>query len=96
MDERFGVARSQLGDDPPVVALLHQFLVGVLYPDDGDLFPPRLFDQGRHVRNDGVALMGLGDDALLYIDDEKRGVRPVFESGQDLPLRTRSCCPHAR
>ena len=44
LDERLGVARSQLGDDAPVVASPRKLLVGVLDPDDGDPFPPRLFD----------------------------------------------------
>jgi hypothetical protein len=45
LDERFGVVRSQLGDDPPVVAPPGELLVGVLDPDNGDPFPPRLLDK---------------------------------------------------
>ena len=45
LDERFGIARTKLGDDPPVVTPLCKFLVGVLDPDNRDPFPPRLLDK---------------------------------------------------
>jgi hypothetical protein len=44
LDERLGAARSQLRDDPPAVAPPRKLLIGVLNPDDGDPFPPRLLD----------------------------------------------------
>ncbi|MDT5028343.1 MAG: hypothetical protein QOE61_4769 [Micromonosporaceae bacterium] len=53
LDERLGVAHSQLGDDPPLVAP-PQLLVGVLDPDNVDLFPPRLLDKAADVRDDRV------------------------------------------
>src|SRR6266702_6774520 len=55
LDERLGVARSQFGDDPPVVAPPRKMVVGVLDPDNGDPFPPRLLDQAADVRDDRVA-----------------------------------------
>ena len=45
LDERLGLARSQLGDDPPAVAPPRKLLVGVLDPDNGDTFAPRLRDK---------------------------------------------------
>jgi hypothetical protein len=70
LDERLGVARSQLGDDPPVVAPPRKPLVGVLDPDNGDPFPPRLLDKAADVRDDRVALVSPRDDAVLRVDDE--------------------------
>jgi hypothetical protein len=70
LDERLGVARSQLGDDSPVVASPRKLLVGVLDPDNGDPFQPRLGDKAADVRDDRVALVGPLDDAVLYVDDE--------------------------
>jgi len=88
LDERLGVARSQLGDDPPVVAPPRKLLVGVLDPDNGDPFPPRLLDKAADVRDDRVALVSPLDDAVLHVDDEECGVRPVLECGHGLPLLT--------
>jgi len=87
LDERLGVARSQLGDDAPVVASPRKLLVGVLDPDDGDPFPPRLFDKAADVRDDRVALVRPRDDAVLHVDDEERGVRPIRECGHRLRLQ---------
>jgi hypothetical protein len=87
LDERLDVARSQLGDDAPVVASPRKLLVGVLDPDDGDPFPPRLFDKAADVRDDRVALVRPRDDAVLHVDDEERGVRPIRECGHRLPLQ---------
>src|SRR5205085_11232949 len=83
--ERLGFIRSQLGDDPPVVAAPHEVLVGVLHPDDGNQFPPRPLDKAADVRDDSVALVSLLDDAVLHVDDEERGVRPVLECRHGLP-----------
>jgi hypothetical protein len=49
LDERLGVARAQLGDDPPVVAPPLELLVGVLDPDDGDPFPAGLLDEAADI-----------------------------------------------
>ena len=81
LDERLGVARRQLGDDPPLVAPSRELLAGVLDPDDGNLFLPRLLDEAADVRDDGVALVVSLDDTVLHVDDEQRGVRPVLERG---------------
>jgi hypothetical protein len=54
-------------------------LVEVLYPNDGNPFPPRLLDEAADVRDDGAALVSSLNDAGLHIDDEERGVRPVLE-----------------
>jgi hypothetical protein len=94
LDERLGVARGQLGDDLPVVAPARKLLVGVLDPDDGDPFPPRLLDKAADVCDHRVALVSPLDDAVLHVDDEERGVRPVLECGHGLPLLTRGrLCP---
>jgi hypothetical protein len=58
----------------------------VLDPDNGDLFASRLFHQAADVRDDRVALVRLSDDAVLHVDDEERGVRPVLECGHGLPI----------
>jgi hypothetical protein len=57
LDERLGVARSQLGDDQPVVAPFHKLLVGVLDADDWDPLPPRLLDEAAEAGDDGIALV---------------------------------------
>ena len=88
LDERLGFAGSELGDDPPVVAPPRKLLVGVLDPDDGDPFPPRLLDKAADVRDDRVALVSPLDDAVLHVDDEECGVRPVLECGHGLPFLT--------
>jgi len=85
LDERLGIARSQLGDDPPVVAPPRKLLVGVLDPDNGDVFPPCLLDKAADLRDDRIALVSLIDDAVLHIDDEEGGVGPVLECRHDLP-----------
>ena len=79
LDQRLGAARSQLGDDPPVVAAPREMLVGVLDPDDGDPFPPRLLDKAADVRDNRGALVRPRDDALLHVDDEERGGPAVLE-----------------
>jgi hypothetical protein len=96
LDERLRVARSQLGDDPPLVAPPRKLLVGVLDPDNGDPFPPRLLDKAADVRDDRVALVSPLDDAVLHVDDEECGVRPVLECGHGLPLLTLGSCVHPR
>jgi hypothetical protein len=96
LDERLGVARRQLGDDPPVVTSRGEFLVGMLDPDHGDPFSPRLLDQAADVRDDRIAFVSPADDAVLYVDDKERGVRPVLECGHGLPLTTPGSCVHPR
>ena len=59
-------------------------LVGVLDPDDGHVLPPRLVDQAGDVADDHVAFVRTGDDAVLHVDDEEGGVRPVLERGHGL------------
>jgi energy-coupling factor transporter ATP-binding protein EcfA2 len=80
-DERLGLGGLQLGHDAPRFAAQGELLAGVLDPDDGHLFPPRLLDQRADVGDDPVALVRALDHAVLYIDDEERGVGPVFECG---------------
>ncbi len=89
IDERLGVARSQFGDDPPVLAPPRKPPVGVLDPDNGDPFPPRLLDKAADVRDDRVALVGLRHDAVLHVDDEKCGIRPT-ECGHVSPCSRRA------
>ena len=71
-----------------LVALPGELLVGVLDPDDGDLFPPRLLDQAADVCDHRVALVSLPDDAVLHVNNEERSVRPVLQCGHGLPLLT--------
>jgi hypothetical protein len=56
-DERLVVLRGQLGDDPPRGTPPRELLVGVLDPDNGDLFPPRLVDNAADVGDNRVALV---------------------------------------
>src|SRR6202042_2563637 len=63
-----------------------EVLVGVPDPDDGYLFPPRLVDQAADIRDDRIALVRPGDGAVLHIDHEERGVRPVVEGGHGGPF----------
>jgi hypothetical protein len=58
----------------------------VLDPDNGDPFPSRLLDKAADVRDDRVALVRPPDDAVLYVDDEQCGVRPIQECGHGLSL----------
>src|SRR2546430_16625150 len=60
--------------------------VGVLTPNNGAPFPPRLLDKAADVGDDRVALGSPLDDAVLHVDDEECGVRPVLECGHGLPL----------
>ena len=86
LDQRLGRARRQLGDDLPVVAALLEVLVGVLDPDDGNLLLPGLLDEAADVGDDRVAGVCSPDDAVLHVDDEERGVRPLLECGHGLPF----------
>jgi hypothetical protein len=85
LDERLGVVRRQLGHDLPVLTSLCKPIVRVLDPDNGDVFPARLLDEAADVRDDRVAFVRSCNDAVLDIDDEECGVRPVLECGHVLP-----------
>ena len=76
-DKRLGVARRQFGDYLPPLAAPRKLLIGVLDPDDGDLIAPRAVDKAADIRDDRVAIMSSLNNAVLYIDDEECGVRPV-------------------
>jgi hypothetical protein len=56
-DERFGLTGRQFLDDPPAVAAPKDLLVGVLDPDDRNIFPTCPIDKGADVRDDGVTLV---------------------------------------
>ena len=49
-------------------------VVGVLDPDDGDLFPSRLLGEAGDIGDDSVAVVRVLDDAVLDVDDQERGV----------------------
>ena len=85
-DERLGRARSQLRDDLPVVAPARKLFIGVLDPDNGNAFPPRLLDKTPDVRDDCVTLVSPRDDAALHVDDEERCFTPILECRHGLPL----------
>src|ERR1035438_5079504 len=57
---------------------------------------PSPFANCPDVRDDRVALVSLSDDAVLHIDDEERGIRPLLECGHGLPLALGSCFHHGR
>lgn len=85
LNDRFAVVQRQLRNDLPVVAPLRQLLVGMLDPDDGDLFPARLLDEVGDVGDHCVAIVSALDDAVLYVDDEQCRVRAVLECGHGRP-----------
>jgi hypothetical protein len=60
----------------------------VLDPDDGDLLLARLVDEAADVGDHRIALVSFLDDALLHIDDEQCGVRPILKCGHRFPLLT--------
>ena len=80
-DERLGVARSQLGDDPPGLASLCKLLVGVLDPHNRNRFPASRLDDYCDVRNDRIALVRRRDNADLDVDNQQCGIRPILERG---------------
>ena len=73
LDQRLGIVRDELGDDPPRIAPAHEAVVVVLNPDHGDTFVSRPLDEAAHVRDDSVALVRSLDDAVLHVDDARRG-----------------------
>src|SRR6476659_3556027 len=85
-DEGLSVVRGKLGDDLPAVAPQREVLVGVLDPDDGDLLPASLLDEAADVCDDCVSLVRALDDAVLNVDDEEGGVRPILECGHGCRL----------
>jgi hypothetical protein len=93
-EKRFGVARYQLRDDPPVVTALCELLAEVLDPDDGDPFPPRFLDKTADVGDDRVAFVSPLDDAVLHIHDEERCVWPFLKSAHSLTLLTLNSSAH--
>ena len=62
-----------------------KLLVGVLDPDNRDPFSPRLLDEAADPPDDRVSLVSPRDDAVLNVNDEECGVRPVLESAHLLP-----------
>jgi len=76
-----GVPAGQLGDVLPRFAALHQPLVGVLDPDERDALLAGPVDEGGDGGDDLVALVRLGDDALLDVDHEQSRVGPFSQSG---------------
>jgi hypothetical protein len=72
-----------------IVAPPRKLRVGALHPDDGNPFPPRFLDKAVDVRDDGAALVSSLNDAVLHIDDEECGVRPVLERTHNLSFCSR-------
>ena len=54
-------------------------LVVVLDPDDRHVRVACAVDEGRDVGDDGVALVRLGDDTGLHVDDEQHRARAAGE-----------------
>ncbi len=80
-DERLGVIRSQLGDDPPAVAPTNRPLVGMLDPHNGDLFAPRFLDtHPEAVKIPWVHDNVEADEVLFYVRGNfgsRRGIEPA-------------------
>ena len=85
---RLGAVRSEFGDDAPCVTAVRKLLVAVLDPHDGNVFLARLLHEAADVGDDGVAIVSALDDALLHVDDEERGVRPVLECRHGFSFRS--------
>src|SRR5262249_19049271 len=79
LDERLGLTTLELGDDLPLVAPPHDLVVGGLNPYDRHVLGTRLVEELAHIRDNGVASKGLPEHAVLDVDHEQRGVRPVLE-----------------
>src|SRR6266513_3922275 len=90
LDERLGLPRTQFGDNPPLVAPPGKPFVGVLNPDYGDPFPPRLLYKAGDIGDHRVALVSAVDNPVLDVDDEKRGVGPVAQCAHPLTLYGRA------
>jgi hypothetical protein len=75
--QRLVVLPDELGDVLPPVAALRQVLVRVLHPDDRRAGGPRPVDEDGHVRDHRVAVVRVGDDVVLDVDDEQGGVGAV-------------------
>jgi hypothetical protein len=86
-----GLARlgAQLRDDLPLLALRREVVARVLYPDDRNLGRTGFLDHGADVRDDAVPLVRAAHDAVLHVDHEDCGVRPVLEGRHLSPLVAR-------
>jgi len=60
-------------------------VAGVLHPDHGRVLGARLVDHGADVRDHVVAVVGVGHDAVLDVDDEQRGARAVGQGRHGNP-----------
>ena len=72
LDERLGVARSRLRDDPPSFASPRKMPVAMLTPDNGNPLPLGFLDKAADVRGDRSTPVRRRDDAVLNATDEKR------------------------
>src|SRR6266545_1290894 len=59
------------------VAEVLELLVGVLYPDDRRAGIARPLQHGADVGDHAVTLVGVGDDVVLHVHDQKSSVRAV-------------------
>ena len=74
-DDRFTCERFKLRDDSPCIATRLEFFVSVLDPDDRHLRMAGSFDEQPDGGEHFIPSMRVRDDAVLKIDDDKRGVR---------------------
>ena len=79
LDERLGVTTLEFGNDLPLIASAHDFVVRVLNPYHRDVFGTRLLNQLAHVRDHGVAAKRIPHDSVLNVDHKQCGVRSVLE-----------------
>jgi hypothetical protein len=73
---------------PPALAARGQPVTGVLNPDDGHALGAGPADQPADIREDAVPAGRGGQDRVLGVDDEQRGVRPAFQGGHDAVIGT--------
>ena len=75
--EGFVVGPLELVDVLPAVRSLGQAGVGVLHPDHGRVGVARLLQHAVDVGDHAIAVVGVGDDVLLDVDDQQGGVGAV-------------------
>jgi hypothetical protein len=77
VDERLRIAAGQLRHVLPALTAAREIVVGVLHPEHGHVLRAGLVDKGGDVRDDAIAVIGTGQHAVLDVDNEQRGVRPI-------------------
>ena len=86
--ERVAVLPGEFRHQPPALAARGQPVTGVLNPDDGHAHGAGPAGQPADIREHAVPAGRGGQDRVLGVDDEQRGVRPAFQGGHDVVIGT--------